>query len=195
MAPPTTTDSEITFLPLGAILQSLPIAGLNIVQGFPSQADYASHNSPHFGATIGRVANRIAGATINSLNGGKSYPLAANNGPNSLHGGPGGWGKRVWDGPAPVGVRRSVGEGIELAEGGESVRFSLRSADGDEGFPGDVDVSVVYTAGRTEAGATVLGMEYEAELVGGADETVINMTNHSCVPTPPGPRGSTSTAS
>lgn len=70
----------------------------------------------------------------------------------------------------------------KLSEGGESVRFSLTSEDGDEGFPGSVDVSVVYTAGKKVEGGkevTVLGMEYEAQLTGGADETVINMTNHS----------------
>lgn len=174
------TQAEISFLPLGAVLQALHVGDTNIVQGFPSQDLYESHNSPHFGATIGRVANRISGAAIASLNGGRSYPLAANNGPNNLHGGPRGWGKRVWAGPAPVGVRGEVAPGFgRLGEGGESVRFSLVSEDGDEGFPGTVEASVVYTAGKDEEGATLLGMEYQAELVGGADETVINMTNHS----------------
>lgn len=174
------THAEISFLPLGAVLQALHVDGTNIVQGFPSQELYESHNKPHFGATIGRVANRIAGATIGSLNGGQSYKLAANNGPNNLHGGPKGWGKRVWAGPTPVGVKEEAAPGFgRLEEGGESVRFSLRSPDGDEGFPGTVEASVVYTAGKDERGATVLGMEYQAELVDGADETVINMTNHS----------------
>lgn len=178
---------DITFLPLGAILQSLPVAGHNIVQSFAAQADYEAHNSPHFGATIGRVANRLAGAAVGPLNGRETYPLAANDGPNSLHGGPKGWGKRVWDGPEPVGVRKEVVPGWEegkLSEGGESVRFRLLSEDGDEGFPGTVEASVVYTAGkRVEGGkeVTVLGMEYEAKLTGGAEETVINMTNHSYV--------------
>lgn len=178
-------SDEITFLPLGAILQSLPVAGTNIVQGFPSQAAYESHNTPHFGATIGRVANRIRDATITSLNNGQTYRLAANNGPNSLHGGPKGWGKKIWEGPTPVGVRKEIpglaGEGEKLEEGGESVVFRIRSEDGDEGFPGTVEASVVYTAGKTAGGATVLAMEYEAKLVEGADETVINMTNHSYV--------------
>lgn len=176
--------SEITFLPLGAILHTLPIAGHNIVQNFSTQADYEAHNSPHFGATIGRVANRIANATITSLNN-KSYQLGANDGPSNLHGGAKGWGKRVWDGPVPVGVKKEVVPGWEegkLEDGGESVKFSLTSEDGDEGFPGTVEASVVYTAGtRTEGGkeVTVLAMEYEAKLTGGADETAINMTNHS----------------
>lgn len=170
---------EISFLPLGAILQSLHVGGINIVQGFPAQEHYEAHNSPHFGATIGRVANRISGAKIDSLNG-KSYKLQANNGPNNLHGGEKGWGKKVWDGPKPVGTRDEAAPGFgKFKEGGESVKFSLHSPDGDEGFPGTVDTSVVYTAGKDDKGATVLGMEYEATLVDGADETVINMTNHS----------------
>ncbi|PSR88709.1 galactose mutarotase-like domain-containing protein [Coniella lustricola] len=175
------SSDEISFLPIGAVLQSFSVAGVNLVQGFTSQDDYEAHNTAHFGATIGRVANRIANATIRDLNG-KSYSLAANNGPNSLHGGPKGWGKRIWQGPQPLGVKKEVGSDIVLSEGGESVKFTLRSDDGDEGFPGTVDVSVVYTAGKTHEDGkevTVLGIEYEAKLVGGSEETAINMTNHS----------------
>lgn len=153
------------------------------MQGFPSESDYVPHNSPYFGETIGRVANRISNARLQSLNSGKSYSLAANNGPNNLHGGIVGWGKKIWDGPVPVG-RRSIGgiAGGEV-EGGESVKFSLVSPDGDEGFPGTVNASVLYSAGTqtTEGGAevVVLAIEYEAELVEAAEETVVNMTNHS----------------
>lgn len=89
-------------------------------------------------------------------------------------------------------MRKEVAPGWDegkLTSGGESVRFSLTSDDGDEGFPGTVEVSVVYTAGKKTEGdgreVTVLGMEYEATLVGGAEETVVNMTNHSFVPPPP----------
>ncbi|KAI1259616.1 galactose mutarotase-like domain-containing protein [Xylariaceae sp. FL1019] len=171
---------EISFLPLGAIIQSIVVGGTNIVQGFPTQELYASHNRPFFGETIGRVANRIDKAKIKSLNG-KSYTLTVNNGPNALHGGPKGWSKKVWSGPKPVGIQQIAGIDGEL-EGGESVEFTLTSEDGDEGYPGEVVAKVVYTTGKvTEGGkqVTVLGMEYEAELVGGAEETVINMTNHS----------------
>ncbi|KAL2266721.1 hypothetical protein VTJ83DRAFT_6073 [Remersonia thermophila] len=174
-------DTPVTFLPLGAIIQSLNVGGINIVQGFNSQADYEAFNGPYYGETIGRVANRIKNAQLDSLNGGKSYALAANNGPNNLHGGVVGWGKRVWQGPVPVGVREIPEVGS--FEGGESVKFTLLSEDGDEGFPGTVAASVVYTVGKqkTPEGkeAVVLGIEYEAELVDGAEETVINMTNHS----------------
>ncbi|KAI1174773.1 galactose mutarotase-like domain-containing protein [Nemania sp. FL0916] len=172
---------EISFLPLGAIIQSFTVGGVNIVQGFPTQELYVSHNGPYFGETIGRVANRISNAKLASVNGGKSYALAANEGTNTLHGGIKGWGKRIWDGPKPVGTRSIPGLEGDL-QGGESVEFTLRSEDGDEGFPGELLVKVIYTTGKiTEGGnqATVLGMEYEAELVSGAEETVINMTNHS----------------
>ena len=173
---------EIAFLPLGAIIQSFKVGGVNIVQGFPTQQDYVAHNSPYFGETIGRVANRISGARIASLNGGVAYPLLANNGPNTLHGGAVGWGKRVWDGPKPLGIRAQIPGLPAFASGGETVQFALRSEDGDEGFPGEVLATVTYTAGKIEEDAatkTVLVMEYEAELVSGADETVVNMTNHS----------------
>ncbi|RYP81004.1 hypothetical protein DL769_002184 [Monosporascus sp. CRB-8-3] len=172
---------EVSFLPLGAIIQSFKVGGVNIVQGFPTQQLYVSHNSPYFGETIGRVANRISGAKLVSLNGGKSYSLLANNGPNTLHGGKVGWGKRVWNGPRPVGVRQVPGMPT-FASGGETVEFTLTSEDGDEGFPGEVVAKVVYTVGKiVEDGkeVTVLAMEWEAELVGGAEETVVNMTNHS----------------
>lgn len=90
----------------------------------------------------------------------------------------------------PVGVREipGVGEKGEL-EGGESVKFSLRSEDGDEGYPGTVDVSVVYTAGVVREGGKevrVLGIEYEVKMVGDeVEETVVNVTNHSYVPSNP----------
>ncbi|KAK4099113.1 galactose mutarotase-like protein [Parathielavia hyrcaniae] len=173
-------DAPVTFLPLGAIIQELRVGGINIVQGFPEQSHYERHNDPHFGETIGRVANRIKGAQLHGLNGGKTYKLAANNGPNNLHGGNVGWGNRIWNGPTPVGVRQVPG--IDGLDGGESIKFSLVSEDGDEGFPGTVEAAVVYTVGKQVQDGKeviVLAMEFEAELVGGADETVINMTNHS----------------
>lgn len=173
------TEPEISLLPLGAIIQSFKVAGVNIVQGFPTQEQYVSHNGPYFGETIGRVANRIKDAKINSLNN-SSYSLAANNGPNSLHGGVKGWGKRVWDGPKPVGVRQIPG--VDGLDGGESVEFTLKSEDGDEGFPGEVLVKTIYTTGTQDVNGkqvVVLGIEWEAELAGGAEETVVNLTNHS----------------
>ena len=167
-----TEKSAFTFLPLGAILQRFQLGDLNIVQGFDSAGDYVQHNSPYFGETIGRVANRISGARISRLNG-RSYPLTANNGPNTLHGGVKGWGKQVFEGPTSV-----------TRGGRESIQFQYRSNDGEEGFPGSVETRVFYTASTAyENGneVAVLEMEYEAELVGDEDvaETAVAMTNHS----------------
>ncbi|KAI5467075.1 aldose-1-epimerase [Mariannaea sp. PMI_226] len=173
------SNSSITFLPLGAIIQSIVINGTNIVQGFPTAEDYVKYNKPFFGETIGRWANRIKAAKINDLNG-TSYNLAVNDGPNHLHGGYVGWGKRVWDGPTPVGTREIPG--VEGLEGGESVSFKLIDKDGEEGYPGTLEVTVIYTTGTQKVDGkevTVLAMEYEATLVDGADETVVNLTNHS----------------
>ncbi|KAJ9647282.1 hypothetical protein H2199_002269 [Coniosporium tulheliwenetii] len=166
------SESSFTFLPFGAIIQEFRVNGLNIVQNFPTEDLYKTHNSPYFGATIGRVANRIAGAKINSLNG-RSYDLHANDGPNSLHGGRVGWGRRDFEGPVP------------LNRGGkESVLFKLLSPDGEDGYPGTVELCVWYAGMKEQQNGidkTVLEVEFEAELMGKDDvqETVINVTNHS----------------
>lgn len=163
-------DSSFTFIPQGAIIQEFQVAGHDLVLGFPTEEQYAKHNPGYFGETIGRVANRISGAKINSLNG-KSYSLTANNGPNTLHGGPKGWGKQIFDGPSPV-----------SRNGKEGVAFKYLSKDGDEGFPGTVQLTVWYTAGKVhDAGVekTELEVEYEVELVGDeVEETVVSVTNH-----------------
>ncbi|KAG6078581.1 hypothetical protein E4U30_005118 [Claviceps sp. LM220 group G6] len=173
-------DQPCTFLRLGAIIQSIKVNDTNIVLGFPNEQKYVQHNSPHFGETIGRVANRIRGARLNDVNG-KSYPLVANDGPNTLHGGIRGWGKRMWIGPMLISDREVPG--VANLQDSETVVFSLISEDGDEGFPGKVEAQVTYTTGTQidENGKkiVILGIEYEAELVDGADETPINLTNHS----------------
>ena len=95
-----------------------------------------------------------------------------------------GWGKKLWSGPEVVGVRE-LSVGGEKVDGGESVRYSYRSVHGEEGYPGTVDVSVVYTTGTQDNGTKkVLGIEYEAVLVEDeegkdVEETVVNITNHS----------------
>jgi len=178
----TTSSAAFQFLPLGAIIQTVLVGKTNIVQNFPRQALYESYNKPFFGETIGRVANRIKNGQIDSLNG-KSYSLSINNSPNTLHGGTIGWGKRVWEGPTPVGLKEIPGLDGNNLEGCESVKFTLKSEDGEEGYPGTVEASVTYTACTQKTGdgkeAIILGIEYQAELVGGAEETVVNITNHS----------------
>lgn len=163
-------SDSFTFLPRGGIIQEFKVDGTNIVIGFPSADSYKSEHSPFFGETIGRVANRVSGAKINNLNS-KSYQLTANNGPHSLHGGPTGWGKRDFEGPTPV-----------ERNGREAVLFKYLSKDGEEGYPGTVELRLWYIAGIDKdegIDKTSLEIEYEVELVGNeVDETVVAVTNH-----------------
>ncbi|KAL1972207.1 hypothetical protein VTN31DRAFT_7426 [Thermomyces dupontii] len=161
-----TVNPAFTFLPLGAIIQEFIVDGHNIVQGFKTQEDYVQYNSPFFGATIGRVANRVKDAKL-PVNG-QIYNLVANEGSNSLHGGAKGWDKRIFEGPTPVN-----------RNGTEAVLFKYLSKDGEEGYPGTVEIRVWYSA-KEEDGKKVLDIEYEVELVGDeASETSVNVTNHS----------------
>lgn len=164
------SSKAVTFLPLGAIIQSFTVNGVNIVQGFSTAELYKQFNFPYFGETIGRIANRVADGKIKELNG-KSYQLPVNNGPNSLHGGIAGWGKRVFEGPSTV-----------QRDGKEATFFKYVSADGEEGYPGTVEVRVWYVQEKEEVNGVqqqVLYIEYEAELIGDeVNETAINMTNH-----------------
>ncbi|KAF2751645.1 galactose mutarotase-like protein [Sporormia fimetaria CBS 119925] len=165
------TQDAFKFLPLGAIIQEFNVKGRNIVQGFPTAELYQQHNGPYFGETIGRIANRVSNAKINELNG-KSYPLAANNGPNALHGGVEGWGKRTFEGPLSV-----------TRNGKDAVLFKYLSRDGEEGYPGTVEIRVWYTQEKERQGdaeAEVLHIEFEVEMIGDdVAETAVNMTNHS----------------
>lgn len=138
--------------------------------GFESPEPYKHSSSQFFGENIGRVANRISGAKINRLNG-KSYDLAVNNGPNTLHGGAEGWGKKDFAGPNKV-----------TRNGREALEFTYVSKDGEEGFPGTVELRLWYipTVEKDQGTEkTSLEIEYEAELVGDeAEETVVSLTNH-----------------
>ena len=167
---PAPEQAAFTFLPLGAIIQEFRVGGQNIVLGFPTQDHYIKYNTPHYGATIGRVANRIKNGIITNLNG-RQYQLAKNNGPNALHGGENGWGKRMFDGPHTV-----------QRHGRDALLFKYLCQDAEEGYPGTVEVRVWYTASKEDDGGTaktVLTAEYEVEFVGDeCDETVVNITNH-----------------
>jgi len=134
----------------------------DVVLGFDRVEGYAGHDA-YFGATIGRCANRIAAGRF-TLDG-RTYSLAQNNhppgGPCHLHGGRRGFDRVSW----------SVDEGTG-SESRSSIRFRFRSVDGEEGYPGNLDVEVTY--GVTEANA--LRIEYRAA----ADRpTPVNLTNHS----------------
>jgi aldose 1-epimerase len=164
---PAPQQAEFTFLPLGAIIQEFRVGNHNIVLGFPTQEQYVKYNTAHYGATIGRVANRIKDGVIKDLNGQK-IELVKNNGPNALHGGPTGWGKRVFDGPHTV-----------QRHGHDALLFKYLSPHGEEGYPGTVEVRVWYTASKEGEATTVLTAEYEVEFVGDeVEETVVNITNH-----------------
>ena len=164
-------EPSFRFLPQGAIIQEFSVAGHNIVQSFPNEQLYRSlPDTFFFGETIGRTTNRIKNATIDDLNG-RSYKLAQNNGPNSLHGGRIGFGKRIFEGPEAVNHH-----------GKEGVLFKYISPHMEEGYPGTIELRVWYTAWKEAEGGkskSVLEIEYEVEMVGSeCEETVVGVTNH-----------------
>jgi aldose 1-epimerase len=147
----------------GATLQALVAPdreghGADIALGYDDLAGYVQHPN-YFGATIGRYANRIAGARF-TLDG-KSYALALNDKPNSLHGGTQGFDKRVWR-------IKSVAQSGSSA----SVTLALTSPAGDQGYPGTLQVEERYSL--DEGGAVTL--DYSATTDA---PTVVNLTNHS----------------
>ena len=146
-------------LDYGATVQSLLVPDrdgnlTDVVLGYDTVAGYEDGGA-FIGATIGRVGNRIGGACF-SL-GGKTYALAKNDGENTLHGGRKGFDRYIWQ--------------AELVDE-HSVRFSRLSPDGEENFPGNLQVSVTYTLDDS----CTLRIAYDA--VSDAD-TLVNLTNHS----------------
>lgn len=129
----------------------------DIVLGFDTLAQYVQKN-PYFGALVGRYANRIAHGEF-SLNG-KTYQLARNNGENALHGGLRGFDAVAWQ-------ARDVSSNQGLA-----LELKYLSKDGEEGYPGNLSVTVVYTLDDSNA----LKVDYDATT---DKDTVINLTNHS----------------
>lgn len=129
---------------------------VNVSLGFATLDEYLAH-SPYFGALVGRVAGRIGDARF-ELDG-KTYQLEKNEGENILHGGPDNFSKRMWD-----------AERLETADA-IGVVFSLTSPDGDNGFPGNLDVRVTYTLNN----ANEWRIKYEAK---SDAATVFNPTNH-----------------
>jgi aldose 1-epimerase len=146
----------------GAILVSLEVPDRHgklddITLGFESLDKYIEQKV-YFGATIGRYANRIGNARF--VLDGVEYKLAANNGPNHLHGGLKGFDKVVWK---PVEVT-----------GGEDrawVKLTYLSKDGEEGYPGNLQCTVTYTLTNDDE----LRLDYEAQT---DKKTVLNLTNH-----------------
>lgn len=129
----------------------------DVVLGFDGLEGYLRSGGSYFGCTVGRCANRIAGGEL--ALGGRVYALARNDGENHLHGGLRGFDKRVWEARP---LRAAGGEGLELER---------TSADGEEGYPGNLSVSVTYTLGDDDA----LAIAYLATT---DRTTVCNLTHH-----------------
>ena len=144
-------------LSYGGVLQSFsvpaPEGERDIVLGFDTLAEYEAQNK-YIGALVGRVANRIGGASFTL--GGVRYPLAANSGPNCLHGGRRGFDRAVWRGEAR----------------GELLVLTHRSPDGEEGFPGALEAEVSYSLSP----AGELTIRYFAK---SDRDTLCSLTNHS----------------
>lgn len=143
----------------GATLHSLYVpdkdGGLrDVVWGYETVAGYEIDNGPYFGATVGRIANRVGGAVVTIH--GVDYQMEANERTNCLHGGPKGWHIRIWD--------------AEILE--NAVKFSLFSPDGDQGLPGNFKVSVTYTVTDEN------GLKISYDGISDKD-TFVSLTNHS----------------
>lgn len=147
----------------GGILVSLEVPGrrgklADVVLGYDTLAGYLADTKTYFGAVIGRYANRIAFGRF-SLDG-HAYTLAVNNGKNSLHGGILGFNRRLWK-------ARDVS-----APNAPALELSYLSRDGEEGYPGDLSVRVVYTLTSEDQ----IRIAYSATT---DKDTVLNLTNHS----------------
>jgi aldose 1-epimerase len=146
----------------GAILQSVSLPDregrlIDVALGFDTFDGYLGVH-PYFGAIVGRCANRIAGGRF--VLDGKAYTLEKNNGPNHLHGGLRGFDKHLWE------VTRA-GQGL----GDVFVKMIYTSRDGEEGYPGNLEVAVTYTLTHDN--------KVRIEIQGGTDApTIVNLTNH-----------------
>ena len=125
----------------------------DVTLGFDALERYAQPH-PFFGSIAGRYANRIAKARF-AIDG-RTFTLAANSGPNHIHGGKRGFDKRIWQ---------------AAARGADAVRFSYTSADGEEGYPGKLQVALTYKL--TDANELWIAYEATTDL-----PTVVNLTNH-----------------
>lgn len=127
---------------------------VDVVTGYDSLDGYQQKDDPYFGAIIGRYGNRIANGQFRLD--GKEYHLEINNGPNALHGGSGGFHARVWD-------ARQLDE--------QTLELYYFSKDGEEGYPGNLQVKVVYSLTDDQG----LKIDYQAAT---DKATIINLTNH-----------------
>lgn len=156
-----TQGASATVIAYGATLQSMIVPDrdgklADVTLGHATLAEYLA-NTAYFGSSVGRVANRISGGRF--VLDGVEHQVPCNNGPNVLHGGPGGFDKALWeivavgDAPAPF------------------VRLAHTSPDGDQGFPGALQVTADYALGDDGA----LAITYRAAT---DRATLVNLTNH-----------------
>jgi len=153
---------EVRTMPYGATVVSLRAPDrsgrlADVALGFDTFDEYISKKPPYFGVIAGRYANRIAKGRF-TLDG-KTYQLAANNGPNHLHGGVTGFDKKLWR-----------AEPFERS-GTAGVVYTLTSPDGDEGYPGTLTATVTYSV----AASSALTVDYEAST---DRATPVNLTQH-----------------
>ncbi len=154
-------DIEIKITNYGGIVTSILLPDKNgkfddVALGYNALQDYLKNN-PYFGAVIGRYGNRIGNAKF-ALNG-EEYTLAKNDGINSLHGGIKGFDKVLWR-TEPINKKD-----------GQSLKLTYMSKDGEEGFPGNLNATVIYTLGNDNS----LRIDYTATT---DKPTVVNLTNH-----------------
>ena len=154
---------EVKITNYGGIITFLKTPGkdgnfTDIVLGHDNLHGYLEDNSPYFGAIIGRVGNRIAKAKFTLE--GTEYVLAANTGSNHLHGGNVGFDKVVWKAQEVKG-QSQIG-----------LKLSYLSPDGEEGYPGNLNCTVIYTLTNDNE----LEIDYEATT---DKATPVNLTNHS----------------
>lgn len=153
---------RVTSIDYGCIITKINVSDKNghienVVLGFDSIEEYEKH-SPYFGAVVGRFAGRISGGSF-SLDG-QTYQLAKNNMGNHLHGGIKGFDKMLWKSE------------IKTEDHESSVIYSYISPDGEEGYPGNVELQVTYSLSNNN----LLSISYEAV---SDKKTLLNVTNHS----------------
>lgn len=158
--------------PVGASILKLVVPAadgkpVDVVLGYERASSYAlQEDTPYFGSVVGRVANRIAKGKF--VLDGKEYQLAVNNGPNALHGGPQGFHRRVFR-----------HERVQTADG-EAVVLTYTSRDDEEGYPGDLHVTVTYELPRSlpELRTSIRATGSKPTPVNIAQHTYFNLAGH-----------------
>lgn len=161
---------EVLVANLGASIVGATLNGVPVVLGLPDEQSYLDPTNPYFGATVGRVANRIARGKVEAN--GQEYQLSVNESKHTLHGGAAGFSHKVWLGP----IVTKHSDNTEFR-----AKFVLVDQDGLNGFPGTVETSATYIV-KDVAGGGSVAVEYEARLAAvqpeGVQETLVLLANH-----------------